>query len=75
MTLAIALLDQYPDDVSPNCARSFIWDCYQTDPEFAMSQISRLRNEDAQKFQQQEILQVWIQRDPAAAKAWIQNNQ
>ena len=72
---AIALLDQYPDDVSPDCVKNFIWDCYQTDPEFAMSQISRLRSENAQMLQQQQILDVWIQRDPAAAEAWIQNNQ
>jgi hypothetical protein len=71
---AVSLMDRYPNDVTDRVVQNFIWHSYGTDPATAADQISRIGDEQDREQMYRRMLDHWIERDSAAAQAWIQKN-
>lgn len=71
---AVAMLDQYPDDVTDRAVQNVVWHSFGSDPSLAVSQISRMTDERDRNRTYQRMLQAWQERDPAAARQWLQTH-
>lgn len=71
---AVALIDQYAGDVNDNVIRSAAWSSFRQDPSVSASLISRYSDPRTQSRMYRRTLGVWLDRDPEAAKAWINSN-
>ncbi|MFU8893878.1 MAG: hypothetical protein ACNA8L_09645 [Luteolibacter sp.] len=71
---ALALLDAYPGDVNDSVIRSAAWSSFRQDPSVSANLISRYSDPRAQSRMYRRTLNVWLDRDPDAARAWIQSN-
>lgn len=71
---AVAMLDQYPNDVNDRMVQNVIWHSFGSDPALALSQIPRMTDGGNRNQAYTRMLNAWRQRDPAAANAWIQRN-
>lgn len=71
---AVAMLDQYPNDVTDRAVQNVVWHSFGSDPSLAISQISRITNEGDRNRTYQRMISSWHERDPAAAKQWMQSN-
>lgn len=72
---ALAVMNQYPNDVNDRVVQDFVWRSLGNDPAVAVTQISRLGNPGQQEWMYRRALENWLDRDAAAAAAWIHSNQ
>ncbi len=68
------LLDQYPADVNDAVIRQALWNGGQDLP-LVVNNINRLEDPASRERFYNRYLDRWLDRDPAAAKAWISKNQ
>lgn len=71
---ALSLLDRYPNDVDDRIVRDFVQSSFRNDPATAASQISRIGDEREREQAYRRTLGAWVERDSAAALAWMQSN-
>ena len=71
---AISMLDRYPNDVNDQVVRNVIWHSFGSDPALAVSQISRIGDEGQRNQMYRRAVGNWLERDPAAAQAWMRSN-
>ncbi len=71
---AISLMNRYPADVNDQVVQSFVWHSLGSDPVAAIDQIARIGDEGQRNQMYRRALGHWLDRDPAAAQAWIQAN-
>ena len=71
---AVALMDQYPDEVNDRTVRNFIWHSFGKDPAAALGEVSRIGDEDRRNEMYRRAMGVWMRRDTTAAKAWLNAN-
>lgn len=69
-----ALLDTYSGDVNDRVIRSAAWSSFRQDPSVSADLISRYSDPGTQSRMYRRTLNVWLDRDPEAAKAWIDTN-
>ena len=72
---AISLMNRYPNDVNDRVVQSVVWHSFGSDPATAAAQIARIGDEKEREQMYRRTLDVWFERDPASAQAWIQTNQ
>ncbi len=72
---AVSLMNRYPNDVNDRVVQSVVWHSFGTDPATAATQIARIGDEQQREQMYRRTLDVWFERDPASAQAWIQVNQ
>jgi hypothetical protein len=70
----VALMDKYPNDVGTRAVQQFVWSSFDKDPALATSQIQRITDTGEQERLYRRTLDAWLDRDSAAAEAWIANN-
>ena len=73
-TAAVQLMDRYPADVTDRVVQQFIWNSFEKNTATAISQISRITDQGQQERMYRRGMQVWIHRDPPAARAWMSTN-
>lgn len=73
-TEAVALMDQYPDEVNDRTVRNFIWHSFGKDPAAALGEVSRIGDEDRRNEMYRRAMGAWMRRDATAAKVWLSNN-
>jgi hypothetical protein len=71
---AVALMDKYSADVSERTVRHFAWRTFNSNPEIAVNQISRVENQESRAWMYRRLVGSWIDRDSAAASQWLQRN-
>ena len=71
---AIALMDQYPNEVNDSTVRSFVWHTFDNDPATALGEVSRIGDEGRRNEMYRRALGAWLRRDAAAADAWLNTN-
>ncbi|MEO7099915.1 MAG: hypothetical protein ABI162_11175 [Luteolibacter sp.] len=71
---AISMLDRYPNDVNDQVVRNVIWHSFGSDPSLAVSQIPRITDEGQRNQMYRRAVGNWLERDPAAAQAWMRSN-
>jgi hypothetical protein len=71
---AFSLLDRYPTDVTDRVVQNAIWHSIGQDPATAASQIGRIADQGDRDRTYRRTLSYWMDRDPASAQAWINNN-
>jgi len=73
-TAAVELMDRYPSDVTDRVVQQLIWHSFEKDTGTAMSQIARITDQGQRDRMYGRGMKVWIDRDPAAAQAWMKSN-
>ncbi|MES2477227.1 MAG: hypothetical protein V4640_15690 [Verrucomicrobiota bacterium] len=71
---AVSLMDQYPADVTDRVVQNAVWHSFGKDPATAVSQIDRITDPGERDRTYRRTLSYWMDRDPASAQAWINNN-
>ncbi|MFN6016952.1 MAG: hypothetical protein ACK49N_05205 [Verrucomicrobiota bacterium] len=71
---AVALMDQYPDEVNDRTVRNFIWHSFGKDPAAALGEVSRIGDENRRNEMYRRAMGAWMRRDATAAKAWLNTN-
>lgn len=71
---AIDLMNSYPADVNDRTLRNFIWHSFGRDPAAALGQVARISDEGRRNEIYRRSMSSWIERDPAAASLWLQEN-
>jgi len=71
---AVAIMDRFPGDVNDDVVRNFIWHSFGNDPVTAVNQISRIADTGYRDRMYLRAVGRWIERDAAAANAWMQGN-
>lgn len=69
------LTRRYPEGISHGYLNDLINDALMEHPELAIAEIPRLEREDTQVWQYRMTLNRWLEKDPAAAKKWIEENE
>lgn len=73
-TAAVKLMDQYPSDVTDRVVQRFIWNSFEKDTSVAISQISRITDQDQRDRMYSRGIGAWIDRDAPSAQAWMNAN-
>jgi hypothetical protein len=73
-TEAVALMDQYSEEVNDRTVRNFIWHSFGNDPAGALGEVSRIGDEDRRNEMYRRAMGAWIRRDATAAQAWLSTN-
>jgi hypothetical protein len=71
---ALAMMNRYPNDVNDRVVQQFVWHSLGNDPATAVSQITRIADEGQRNQMYQHTVGTWLERDPAAASAWMQSH-
>ena len=71
---AVSLMDRYPSDVTDRVVQNFVWHSFGTDPAIAATEIARMADQDQRDRTYRRTLEIWMDRDPTAAQAWIKTN-
>ena len=71
---AAALMDTYSGDVSDRAVQQFVWHSFHKDPQTAISNISRMSNQEEQERMYNRSLEWWMRRDQQAALDWVNSN-
>lgn len=71
---AVALMNSYPNDVTDRVVQNFVWHSMESDPALAATQIARIADQEQRDQTYRRTLDNWLERDPTAATAWLQNN-
>lgn len=72
---AVSVMNRFPNDVNDRVVRNFVWHSFGNDPSVAVSQIPRIANERDRDQMYRRTMSAWLERDAAAATAWMQANQ
>ncbi|MCU0749584.1 MAG: hypothetical protein MUF13_08570 [Akkermansiaceae bacterium] len=72
---AVSMMDRFPNDVTDRVVQNFVWHSFGNDPSVAVNQISRITDERDRDQMYRRTMDAWLERDNAAATAWMQNNQ
>lgn len=71
---ALSLMDRFPSDVTDRVVQNFVWHTFRDQPEMAINQVSKVGSERAREWMYRRLLDNWMDRDQAAAAAWVQQN-
>jgi hypothetical protein len=71
---AVSIMDRYPSDLNDRVVGDFVWSSYRSNPAIAVDQIARMSNNGYRDHLYRRTLGNWMERDPAAATAWINSN-
>jgi hypothetical protein len=71
---AVTMMNRFPEDVTDRVVQHFIWNSFRTDPSVAVNQIARIADEGEREQTYRRTMEAWIERDAAAATAWMQTN-
>ena len=71
---AVALMNQYPNEVNERTVRNFIWHSFDREPATALGQVSRIGDEQRRNEMYRRAMGAWIRRDATAANAWLAAN-
>ncbi len=71
---AISLMNRYPDDVTDRVVQSVVWHSFGSDPATAITAIARIGDERQREQMYKRTLEMWKERDPDAANAWLLKN-
>lgn len=71
---AVSMLDRYPNDVNDRVVQSVVWHSFGENPSLAANQIARIADENQRNQMYRRAIGNWLERDPASAQAWLQNN-
>ena len=72
---AVSMMDRFPNDVTDRVVQNFVWHSFGNDPSVAVNQISRITDERDREQMYRRTMDAWLERDSAAATAWMQTNQ
>jgi len=71
---ALAMINRYPADVTDPVLQQFVWHAFGSDPAAAVNQIARISDEGQRNQMYGRTLESWLQKDAAAANAWLRSN-
>lgn len=71
---AVALMNDYPDEVNDRTVRNFIWHSFGNDPAAALGEVARISDESRRNEMYRRALSAWRRRDANAANAWLSTN-
>jgi hypothetical protein len=71
---AVATMDRYSSDLNDRVVGDFVWSSYRSNPAIAASQISRMTHTGYRDHLYRRTLGNWMERDQAAASAWMNSN-
>jgi len=71
---AVSMLDRFPNDVNDRVVQNVVWHSFGNDPSLAVNQISRIADEGERERMYRRTLEAWMDRDSAAAMAWMKTN-
>lgn len=71
---ALALMDQYVDEVSDDTVRNFVWHSFENNASTALDAVARIGDEDRRNEMYRRAMRAWMRRDATAADAWLKNN-
>lgn len=71
---AVSMMDRFPNDVTDRVVQNFIWHSFGNDPSVAVTQIARISDERERERMYRRTMDVWLERDQAAATGWMQRN-
>ena len=71
---AVSMMDRFPNDVNDRVVQQFVWHSFGSDPAVAVNQIARIADEGQRNRMYGRALEVWLERDPSAATAWMKSN-
>lgn len=71
---AIALMNQYPDEVNDRTVRNFIWHSFGNNPAAALGEVARIGDDNRRNEMYRRALGAWMRRDADAADAWLNAN-
>lgn len=68
---AATLMDTYPGDVDDRMVYHFMWNSFDKAPAVALSQATKISDENRRNRMYEHTLSSWLERDQAAAQRWI----
>ena len=68
---AANLMDTYPADVDDRMVYHFLWSSFDKAPAVALSQATKISDENRRNRMYQHTLSSWLEKDQAAAQRWI----
>lgn len=71
---AVSVLDRFPNDVNDRVVQNVVWHSFGNDPSVAVNQIARIADEGERERMYRRTLEAWMDRDSAAALAWMKTN-
>ena len=71
---AVSVLDRFPNDVNDRVVQNVVWHSFGNDPSIAVNQIARIADEGERERMYRRTLEAWMDRDSAAALAWMKTN-
>jgi hypothetical protein len=71
---AMSMLERFSGDVTERVLGNFLWHSVDSDPGLAVTQISRIEDTARRDWWYGRALTSWIDRDSAAANAWMKAN-
>lgn len=71
---AVSMMDRFPGDVNDRVVQNFVWHSFGNDPSVAVNQIARISNERDRDQMYRRTIDAWLERDAAAATAWMKTN-
>ncbi len=71
---AVSIMDRYPSDLNDRVVEDFVWNSYRSNPAIAVAQIARMSDAGWRDQMYRRTLSRWLERDAAAANAWMQSN-
>jgi hypothetical protein len=71
---AVSIMERYPSDLNDRVVGDFVWSSYRSSPAIAASQIARMTHTGYRDHLYRRTLGNWMERDAAAASAWMHSN-
>lgn len=71
---ALALMNSHRSDVNDRTIEDFVWNSLRQSPETAVGQIAAITDQRNRNRMYSRVVGEWMQRDPAAAGAWLSKN-
>lgn len=71
---AVSVMDRFPNDVNDRVVQNVVWHSFGNDPSIAVNQIARIADEGERERMYRRTLEAWMDRDSAAALAWMKTN-
>ena len=71
---ALSIMNRFSNDVNDQVVQQFVWHALDSEPSVAVNQIARIADEDQRNQMYRRTVGAWLQKDAAAATAWIQSN-
>ncbi len=71
---ALSMMNRFPNDVTDRVVQQFVWHSFGNDPSLAINQIARIADEGERNQMYSRTMGSWMDRDAAAASAWMRTN-